>query len=537
MSHPHTPDPTAPLDLLIHGGTVVDGTGSAAVHANVGIRHGRLVFPVRRPAPPAAQTIDAAGLFVAPGFIDIHSHSDFTALIYPRADSKALAGVTTDVSGNCGYSAFPLTAELQQRRRLEYDHLGLKIDWLEPADYFARAESTPSSVNRILLVGHGNLRAAVLGHADQRATRDQLNDMVKRTEQAFAAGAWGLSSGLIYAPGCFADRDELTALARVAASHGRYYASHIRGEGATVLQAVDEFLAVLHDSGAPGQLSHVKVAGQRNWHLFGALKTRLFQARQTGADFLADRYPYTASSTDLASLLLPDWARAGTVEQILTRLADAATRARIEQEAPARLDPDFANQIMVCHVHHKDWQHAVGKRLAQLAADHKATPLQAALDLILADQAQTTSVSFSMNEQQLQETLTWPFVMIGSDGSIRDGTGPDCPQRCHPRTYGTPARLLGTYVRQLGLLNWSQAIFKMTHLPAQALSLTDRGRIADGLAADLVLFDPQTIEDRATYQHPAMAPAGIEHVIVNGQPVVRHAQHTSQYPGRVLRHD
>jgi len=525
----------APLDLLIRGGWVVDGTAYKATQRDVGVRDGRLVVRPGVGELTAGEVIDAAGLMVAPGFIDIHGHSDFNALMYPRADSKLLSGVTTEVSGNCGYGAFPLLGDVLDRRKSEYEHRGLKIDWQRPDEFFARADASPSSVNRIVLVGHENVRAGVMGYADARADDEQIRQMVELVAEGMKAGAWGLSTGLIYSPGCFADRRELIALARVAVEHGGYYASHIRGEGATVLEAVEEFMAIVSESGGFGQLSHVKVAGQQNWHLFEPLKERLHRAREEGVDFLADRYPYTASSTDLGSMVLPQWAVAGTLDERLARLSDADARRRIEREIAEEKAPDFAKRIMICDVQEPDQRDAMGKRLSEVAAARGTSVVQAAFDLLLGDRMRTTCVCFTMSDEHLEDTLKWPFVMIGSDGSIHDGIGAEHGPRCHPRSYGTPARTLGTYVRERGVLSWPEAVHKLSGLPAQALGLADRGRIADGLAADLVIFDPETVADRARYDCPALPPAGIEYVVVNGQIAARQGEHAGVYPGKLLR--
>lgn len=535
MSESDRADKPETLDLLIRGGAVLDGAGSPAAVMDVGVRRGRLVLGEGLRDCAAKEVIDAAGLTVGPGFIDIHGHSEFNALVYPRADSKVLSGVTTEVSGNCGGGAFPLTGELLRRREVEYESLGLRIDWRGAADYFARAEAAPSSVNRIVLIGHGDVRAAVMDYSPALASREQIEQMTHLVAEGMEAGAWGFSSGLIYAPGCFAETGELTALARVAAEHGGYYASHIRGEGRTILDAVDEFMTIVSTSGARGQLSHIKINGPKNWHLFEPLKQRLFRAWEGGLDFLADRYPYTAASTDLLSVLLPASARSGTLEEVLARLSDPASRQRIERYIYASQGADFGQRIMICDVKTDSWQDAAGKRLAEVANQRGGADIDTAFELMIADRGQTTCVNFSQSEDQLRETLTWPFVMIGSDGSIRDGLGPDSGQRCHPRAYGTPARFLGTYVRQLGLLDWPEAVYKMTGLPAKALRLNDRGLIADGLAADVVIFDQANIADLATFDCPAMSPAGIEYVIVNGQVVVRHGRHSETYPGRLLR--
>jgi N-acyl-D-amino-acid deacylase len=525
-----------PGDLTIRGGELLDASG---------LRRGDLLLSggrIRRVAPelpPAVQDLGAAGLAVSPGFIDIHCHSEFSAFVYPRAESKVLAGVTTDVSGNCGASPFPLVGEYRDRRQAEWRHHGLTLDWQSPKEYFARADAALSSINRAMLAGHGAIRAAVVGYSDRPTDAAERRTMRRLLDEALDAGAFGLSSGLIYPPGCYADVEELADLARGVAAAGGYYTSHIRSEGDRLLEAIDEFLEVLRRSGARGQLSHLKASGAANWHKTAEAVRRLRAARAEGLAVTADRYPYLASMTDLDSLLLPNWAVEGGRQEELARLADPATRRRLADDISTRHpEADYFERILIASVSPDGPREAVGKTLAALAREAGRDPIEAAFDLIAATNTQATATYFSMSEENLRDILREPYVAIGSDASLRHmpadgriGAG----GLAHPRAYGTPARFLGTYVRDQGLMDWPEGIARLTSLPAQVVGLKDRGRLAEGAWADLVVFSRQEIADRATYDRPWAAPAGIRHVFVNGERVVAAGAHTGATPGRVLR--
>jgi len=522
------------LEWTIRGATLLDAERGLC-RADLGIAAGRIARIAPR-LSPAARDLDAAGLAVSPGFIDIHCHSEFSAFVYPRAESKVLAGVTTDVSGNCGASPFPLTGEFRQRRQDEWRPYGLGLDWESAADYFARAEAAPSSVNRAILAGHGAIRAAVVGYADRLTTRRERRRMRYLLEESLAAGAWGLSSGLIYPPGCYADVEELADLARLVADAGGYYASHIRSEGDRLLESVDEFLQVLRRAGVRGQLSHLKASGAANWPKTAEAIRRLRAARDEGVAVTADRYPYLASMTDLDSLLLPNWAVEGGREAELARLADPATRHRLAADLRHRHpETDYADRILIASVSPEGSQDAVGRTLRQLAGE--SDPIDVAFDLILSHRTQVTATYFSMSEENLREVLAEPYVAIGSDASLRHLPSRDEAGRglAHPRAYGTAARFLGAYVRDAGLMDWQEGIRRLTSLPADIVGLADRGRLREGAWADLVVFDREAIADRATYEKPAAAPAGVRHVFVNGVQVVADGRHTGATPGRVLR--
>jgi len=527
-----------PSEWTIRGARLLDDRHDGD-RADIRVSDGR----ISRIAPhlePAAGDLDATGLVLAPGFIDIHCHSEFAALVYPRAESKVLAGVTTDVSGNCGASPFPLVGEFRERRQAEWQRHGLTLDWQSAAEFFDRASAAPCSVNRVVLAGHGAVRAAVVGYADRPASADERRTMRRLLVEALEAGAWGLSSGLIYPPGCYADVDELADLARCAADAGTFYSSHIRNEGDTLLEAVDEFLEVVRRAGVRGQLSHLKASGAANWGKMPEAIRRLRDARSDGLPVTADRYPYLASMTDLDSMLLPNWAVEGGRNQELARLADPADRRRIAQDIRRRHpESEYFERILIAAVTPRGSQDMVGKTLGQVAETTGRDPLDVAFDLILEHQAQVSATYFSMSEANLRDILAEPYVAIGSDAALRrlpdlaEGNGPR--GLSHPRAYGTPGRFLGTYVREQGLMDWQEGIRRLTSLPADIVGLRDRGRLVEGAWADLVVFDREAIADRATYERPWATPAGVRHVFVGGEPVVTDGCHTGAMPGRLLR--
>jgi len=522
----------------IRGGSLLDESGLR--RADLAVSGGRIIRiePYLNPGP---SDLDAAGLVVAPGFIDIHCHSEFSALVYPRAESKVLAGVTTDVSGNCGASPFPLVGEFRDNRRAEWAHHGLVLDWESAAEFYERAEASPCAVNRAFLAGHGALRAAVVGYADRPTDGRERRRMRRLLDEALDAGAFGLSSGLIYPPGCYADVEELADLARGVAAVGGYYTSHIRDEGGELIEAIEEFLEVCRRAGVRGQLSHLKASGAANWPKTAEAIRRLRAAREQGLAVTADRYPYLASMTDLDSLILPNWAVAGGRQEELARLSDQTTRRRLAEEIRARHpEADYFGRILVASVSPDGPQDAVGRNLQELADAAGRDPLEVAFDLIIAHDTRATATYFSMSEENLRDILAEPYVAIGSDASLRNLPADGEIARgglAHPRAYGTPARFLGTYVREQKLMDWPEAVRRLTSLPADVVGLKNRGRLVPGTWADLVIFDRDSIADRATYERPAVAPAGIRDVFVNGERVVADGRHTGALPGRVLKRE
>ncbi len=527
------------LDVKIEGGTVIDGTGAPGWRADVGIRDETIVAVGDLSREPAGRGVRATGLMVTPGFIDVHSHSDWRLWGNRRAESKIRQGVTTEVVGNCGFSPAPASAEFLEDLRAFALHVppGMDFRWRSVGEYLRAFDGEGCALNVAHLVGHGTLRIAAMGFARRPPTARELSLMQRLLAEGMEAGAWGLSTGLIYAPGSFATTEEIVAVAGAAARGRGVYASHIRGEGATLLAAVGEAIRVGRENAMPVQISHIKAAGRPTWGGVARALALVDAARAEGLDVMADVYPYTASSTMLRTLL-PDWALEGGVDAMLHRLDDPATRARIRQdiEAPtggqsiaARVGWD---SIMVSScTRRKD---AEGRRLSEIAAAEGRDPFEAALALLRDEGGKGYMILFQLDEADVRCALGHPAVMIGSDGSALAPHGDMATAKPHPRSYGTFPRVLGEYAREQRVLSLPQAVHKMTGLPARRFGLGDRGLIAAGAKADLVVFDPGRVADQATYEDPHRYPVGIEHVLVNGRFVVRDGEHSGSLPGRVL---
>lgn len=524
---------SARYDLVIEHGTLADGAGSPCVPANLGIRDGRIAAVTKEPLK-AEKTIDASGCVVAPGFVDIHSHSDCYPLVSPFAESKLHDGVTTEIAGNCGDSPFPMGGRSLLQEQEYFGRFGLKIDWTDITEYLDRARRKGTAINRAFLVGHGSIRSAVMDCVDRPPTPEELHRMKDHVRRAMEHGALGMSTGLIYPPGCYAKSDEIVELCKVVAEYGGLYASHIRSEGDRLEEAIEEAFDISHRSGARLQISHLKVAGETNWPKIKWLKERLAAACERGDNFACDRYPYIASSTGLETVL-PDWACQGGMEDEIRRLTDPETRARIVAEI-AKATPNAGRweRIRIAYVPSEDLRRWEGKSVAELAREQGKDPIQAALDLLIAARGQVSVVIFSMAEENLREILSWPFVAIGSDAGFRSETGPLHVGRPHPRTYGTFSRVLGRYVREEKVLSLEQAIHKMTLLPAARAGLRERGALRPGWHADVVVFDPDAIADRATFDAPHQYSTGIRYVIVNGKPALADGALSEGLHGEIL---
>jgi len=527
------------LDLVLVGGVLIDGTGASPRQADVGVAGGRTVALGQLRDRETRRAIDASGMYVTPGFVDIHAHSDLTILIDPRAASKIRQGVTTEISGQCGVSAAPLAGQARDELRVWAARYELEPGWNSLADYLAAVEGEGIAINFGTLVGHGNLRQVVMGSADRPADGSEIRAMAEVLSQNLEEGALGLSSGLFYAPGSYADIAELAALAQVAAAHGGYYASHVRNEARRLEAALQEAVEVGLRSGARVQISHLKLASRANWGEAQKVLAQLDAARAKGLDLGWDQYPYTAGATSLDAVVPPAFLAGGTAA-LLRRLRTEESRAQIAQAlADANsswenlaLDPGWKDITVSFHPNRNELH---GRSIAQIAASEGSPPLHTALDLIVETEAQAEIVIHCMDERDVAAILRHPNTAICSDADALAADGPLAEGKPHPRTYGTFPRILGRYVREQGLLTWEEAIYKMTGLPADRLRLRDRGVVREGAFADLVVFDPQTIADTATYDDPHRYPEGIRHVLVNGRFVVQEGRQTEERPGRVLR--
>ena len=505
-------------DLVIRGGRLFDGTGTRGRGGDVAITGARIVALGRGVRGQGREEIDARDLAVAPGFIDIHSHADGTLFVDPRVESVIRQGITTVVVGADGGSRVP---------SLEGD--------ASFAPLFARVREAGSSVNVASMVGLGRLRRVVIGESDRPATPEELSRMTGMVRTALDTGACGASSGLEYTPGAYASTAELTALCRPLREHGLPYATHMRDEEDRLVEAVDEAIAIAQGAGAVLQISHLKTNGRRNWPKIHTVLSRIERAKRDGLDVAFDRYPYEAASTGLLTRF-PVWARDGGAEVFLRRLADTAAAERIRRETLEDVEMIGGwGAIQITDLDSPEDRDAVGRRLDAWARDRGQEPYDAAVGLLTRAKTRVGTVVFGMSEENLERFLRHRLCMACTDGGAFATEGPARQGTPHPRGLGSYPRILGRYVRERGVITLADAIFKMTGYPASRLRLLDRGRLAEGFAADVVVFDPETVADRATFENPMQYPAGIEVVVVNGQVVLRGGARLADGAGQPLR--
>jgi len=527
------------LDILIKNGLVVDGTGKGAYEADVGIAAGRIAVVAEGFEQEANRTMEAQGLHLAPGFIDPHTHSDLTLLVNPRAESKIHQGVTTEVIGNCGSSPAPLLGAAVEEVWDEAKVLGLDVTWATMNEYLEHLRQPGTAVNVVPLVGHNTVRGAVLGFDDVQPTPEQQAEMERLVAEAVEQGARGLSSGLFYPPGFYARTEEVIGLARVAARYGGIYATHIRSETNRLFEAVAEAIEIGKQAEIRVQISHVKLEGYRNWEGADQLLAMLEDAGSRGVRVGCDQYPYTAGVSWLA-YILPYWAQAGGARAVGERLNDPKVRARLRKDwEENRAEWEDRGGM-------RDWTdllitdcggprpEVLGKNIAEIAADEGKDPLETAFDLIVVSEGQVECVCFGQLEDNVRVLMRHPLVVVGSDGDALAPYGVLARSKPHPRYYGTFPRVLTRYVREEKVLSLEEAVKKMTSVTAERFGLTDRGVIREGAWADLVLFNAQTVADRATYTDPHQYPEGIPYVVVNGVVVIDQCEHTGALPGQVL---
>ena len=524
------------FDVVIRGGEVVDGTGAAPRRADVGIRGDRVEAIDDLSSAEGAEVIDATGKVVSPGFVDVHAHTDLTASMPDKYGSiktaSLLQGVTTEVCGNCGFTPFPL----EPARREEFKGFlsGLFAEqrggFATFAEYRKAISEFDMAVNLAPLVGHGSLRAGVMGMDDRPPADDELARMESAADQAFDEGAFGLSSGLIYPPGVYGATEEVIALAKVAGRHGRPYATHMRDEADRIVAAIEEALRIGREGNTGVEISHHKLAGRNNWGRSEETLGLIEEARDSGVDVTIDVYPYTAGSTYLAAAM-PPWVNAGGAESLVERLRDPDTRQRIAKEVEAGSDEwqslvdkvGWESVVIATTSKHPEFE---GKSVVEVGEAMGVAPFDAAGELLVAD-PKVLMIIHMMDEADVQRILSAPYAMIGSDGV-------PTPGKPHPRIAGCFARVLGHYSRELSLFPLGEAVRKMTSLPASRFGLKGRGTVETGKIADLVVFDPRTVIDRATYDDPLLPPAGVDAVLVGGQVAVRSGADTGIRSGQVL---
>lgn len=522
-------------DLVILGADLIDGTGASPRRGDLAVAGDRIaeIGPIE--PSRARRVIEARGLTLAPGFVDIHSHSDYHLLLQPTADSAVRQGVTLEIGGNCGYAAAPIWGPWLEERAATYrDVYGLDHSWQGVADYFDRLEACGISENFGLLMGHNTLRGSAMGGANRSPSSVELETMVAGARRGMAEGALGLSTGLVYPPACFSEPDELAAVAVEVRKGGGILTCHMRSEGDGLLEAIEEIIRVASRAAISLQISHLKTSGERNWPKLPEAFRLIEEARGRGLEVSCDRYPYAASNTGLQAVL-PTWALEGGQQQRVERLRDPSSRARIAQELATHYTADYWSRLMISEVTRREHHRYEGLRVTETATLDGKSPIDFVIDLLIAERMQVDAIYFTMCEENLQAILTRPYTMIGSDSGCRGHEGPLSRGRPHPRAFGTFPRVLGYYVRERRLFDLPTAISKMTWDPCRKLGLIDRGRLQPRCFADLVLFDPATVVDQATYEAPIQYPAGIQYVFVNGVAVVEGGEHTGARPGRAIR--
>jgi len=529
------------FDLIITNGHIVDGTGSPWYLGDVGIREGRIVAIGNLGGMPHKRTIDANGKVVAPGFIDMLGQSELTILVDPRLPSKIYQGITTEITGEGG-SVAPLNDAMIQADHAVYEHLNIKPDWRTFRQYFARLEKQGIGINLASYVGATQVRRMVLGDEDRQPTAEQLAQMKALVGDAMREGAVGVSTSLEYAPAPYAKTDELIALAGEASKFGGIYATHMRSEGDAVLESIDETVRIGREAHIPVEIWHFKVAGRSNWGKMPEAVARINAARAQGIDVAADTYAYTAWFNGL-SAFIPPWAHDGGDAKLIERLKDPATRARIRQDMLSR-SSQWDNEwdeitgpeaVLIGVVHNPKLLPLQGKRLSEVAKLWNRDPMDALFDLLIEDDAFTGVAVFGMSEPDVVLALEQPWVSMDNDSS---GTSPEGilgEEHPHPRAYGTFPRILGKYVREERRLSLEDAIRKFSALAAERMRLTDRGVLKAGMWADIVVFDPASIRDFATFENPNQLAQGMDFVLVNGVPVIDQGRMTGARPGRVLR--
>lgn len=523
------------FDMIIKKGRIVDGTGNPWFRADLGIKDGKISKIGDLTGEDGERVIDASGLVVSPGFIDIHTHSDTILLTNPSGDAHIRQGVTMNLIGNCGSGPAPVSDAVRLRYEESLMRSNIEMDWSTLGEFLEKVEKSGVSINVAALVGNATVRMAVMGMERRAPTAKELEEMKKLVAEAMEDGAFGLSTGLFYAPSGYADTEEVVELAKVAARYGGIYATHIRGEGDPLLDAVREAITIGERAGIPVEIAHHKAMGKKNWGKVKETLRMMDEAWKRGVEVNCDVYAWRAGATGLAATL-PHWVHEGGTPKLIGRLKDPETRQRIKKDMAEGLpewesvvhEIGWENVMISSCPRHREYE---GRMVADLAAGKGVDPYDFVFDLLIEGEGQTGMIIFGMTEDDVVTVLKSPFSMIGSDSSaIAPGEG-----KPHPRTYGNFVKVLGEYVRDRGVLTIEQAVRKMTSLPAQKLGLLDRGLLREGAWADVVVFDPETVASRATYMDPQQFPVGVNLVIVNGVVTVEDGQHTEARAGKVLR--
>ena len=527
-------------DVVIKSGQIYDGSGRLSYIADVGIKDGHIAA-IGQLRPDAGEVIDAQGLAVAPGFINMLSWANESLIEDGRSQSDIRQGVTLEVMGE-GWSMGPLNEEMKRDMRESQGDIKFSIEWTTLGEYLEYLERKGVSTNIASFVGATSLRVYAVGYEDRPPTSKELEQMRKLAGRAMQEGAVGVSSALIYAPGFYADTDELTALAEVAGQYGGMYISHIRSEGNHLLEALDELITTARKANVAAELYHLKAAGKSNWHKLDAMIERIEKARAEGLGITADMYNYTAGATGLDAAM-PPWVQAGGHQAWVARLKNPGIRRRVlrEMTTPTKewenlyLLAGTPENVLLVGFKNERLKHLTGKTLAEVAGMRGKSPAETAIDLVIEDDSRVGTVYFLMSEENVKKQIKLPWVSFCSDAGSLAPEGVFLKSNPHPRAYGSFARLLGKYVRREKVITLTEAIRRLTRLPADNLKLDRRGRLEKGYYADIVIFEPDTIIDHATFEKPHQYATGMLHVFVNGTQVLKDGEHTGAKPGRVVR--
>ncbi|GJQ64354.1 MAG: aminoacylase [Melioribacteraceae bacterium] len=524
------------FDLIIKNGSIIDGTGSKRFKADIGIID-NLIYEIGNLSHASADNIiDATGKIISPGFIDIHTHTDIELLVNPNAESKIRQGITLEVSGNCGSSPFPLTESDRESKSKYYtDRYGFGCDWNFISGFYEKLENKGMALNYASFTGHGDLRAYVVGRNDVPPTPEQLKKMKYALAQSMEQGSLGLSTGLEYSPGSYAETDELIQLCKTVSEMGGVYSTHMRNEDDTVEEAVEEAVEISRKSGVSLQISHLKACNKNNWHKVENILKSLDKYKTEGIPLMADRYPYTAYGTGL-SALVPLWARQGNSNEVVSRLKNDKEFENMIPHLKSRGERIGGwDRFLISYTVNDEYKEYTGKTIQQ-CCEYTGKDAEQTIRQILVDNHMSAGmVGFAMDEQNTMDVLAHPLVSIGSDGSVAAPYGKLSEGSPHPRFYGTFPRVLGYYAREKGIFSLEEAVKKSSWMNAQKLGIKNRGQIAKKYFADLVIFDEHKVIDKATFEKPHQYPEGINYVIVNGTVVIKNGEHTGKLPGKIVK--
>ncbi|MBI5676610.1 MAG: D-aminoacylase [Nitrospirae bacterium] len=523
------------FNFLIKNGIVFQYVDNKAAFqkADIAVEDDRIKAVGKLLGAGADRTIDIEGLYVSAGFIDTHAHSEFSLLADGRAEGKISQGITTEINGNCGLSAAPLYGHALERREDELNALGIKERWHTFDEYFSILGKRGIALNFATLAGHNNLRASVAGYSDKDPSKADMSKMTALLKDAIASGAKGLSTGLIYPPGCYSGRAEIIELAKTASARNGIYTSHMRDEGDKLLDAIDEVLDIAKEAKIHAHISHLKTSGEKNWNKLKEVYERIEKSHKSGISVTCDRYPYTASSTDLDALL-PSWVYEGGHKEELRRIKNEQVRLKTELSASF---PEASSweSVRISSINSDKNKWMEGKSIFNIGKSLQMSPIDTFFHILTKVDLSAGAIFFFMNDENLKSILQRPYTMIGSDSSARSFDGITAAGKPHPRGFGTFPRVLSKFVREEKVLTLSEALYKMTVLPAKTFGIKKRGSIKEGYFADMVVFDPDKVADIADFDDPFKKPDGIYHVFVNGTPVMLDSEFTGAMPGKIMR--